>query len=531
MRQEQRSVSGEPVVITESLGGSPLSRAARAGQLPQWYRAVPRGAEWHSYVSEVAASVPPTWYDALSPAFRAEGAALDRIQRSAGGKGIVVTTGQQPGMFGGALMTFVKAIAARALADTIEQTTGTPVAPVFWAATDDADFDEASVVSVALDGGARELRITERSVAGTPMARVPLAGRELDALAVALREACGSAAHPSYLEMALDAYRDGATVGDAYVALMRGVLQPLGIAVLDASHPAVLDAARSTLERAARNATSVADVVRRRNEDIVAAGLTPQVEEVADLSLVFANSDGTKRRLTLDEAPAARDATLSATVLVRPAMERAILPTAAYLGGPGEVAYFAQVNAVAEALGIPQPLVVPRWSTTILEPRIQRILDDFGADVSMLADPHALDGRIARQLMPPDVARALAEAREHAAHDADALRRSSRELMPAAAVDGMAKAIGHRLDRMERRLLAAVKRRETDAMRRIATARGSLFPHGVRQERKLSFIPFLARYGAPLVEQMLEAARAHARAIVAGTPSMTPPPASAPARV
>ena len=524
-------MSGEPIVITEPLGGSPLSRAARAGQLPQWYRIIPRGTDWRAYVSDVRASVPANWYDELAPAFRAEGAALERIRKSAGGKGIVVTTGQQPGMFGGALMTLVKAIAARALADVIEEATGTPVAPVFWAATDDADFDEASVVSVALDGGAKELRLTARSSAGTPMSRVPMSGTEVDALAVFLREAAGSVAHPSYLEMALDAYRDGATVGDAYVSLMRGILQPLGIAVLDASHPAVSSAGRGILERAAREAVSLAEIVRVRGDEIRAAGFTPQVEEVANLSLVFANSDGTKRRLTIDEAPSSRDAALSATVLVRPALERAILPTAAYVGGPGEVAYFAQVNAVAEALGIPTPLVVPRWSTTIVEPRIQRMLDELGADPSMFADPHALEGRVAREHLPGDVARAIAEARAHAVHDADALRRASVELMPPAAIEGMARTIEHRIARLERRLLAAVKRRETDAMRRIATARGSLFPHGVRQERKLSFIPFLARYGAPLLEQMLEAAGAHARAIVAGTPSMTPPPASAPARV
>lgn len=524
-------MSGEPIVITESLGGSPLSRAARAGKLPQWYRTAPRAAEWRAYVSQVSASVPSNWYEALEPAIAADGAALDRIQKSAGGKGIVVTTGQQAGMFGGALMTLVKAIAARALADSIEQTTGTPVAPVFWAATDDADFDEASVVSVSVDGGAKELRLTTRPPAGTPMSRAPLSGNEVDALAVFLREAAGSAAHPSYLDMALDAYRDGVTVGDAYVTLMRGILQPLGIAVFDSSHPTVTTAARGVLERAASDAVSLADVVHRRAEEIRAARYAPQVEEITDLSLVFANVDGTKRRLTINEAPSARDVALSATVLVRPAMERAMFPTAAYVGGPGEVAYFAQVNAVADALGIPTPLVVPRWSTTIVEPRIQRILDDLGADVSMLADPHALEGRVARQHMPPDVTRAIAEAREHASRDADALRHSSRDLMPAAAIDGTARTIEHRLDRLERRLLAAVKRRETDAMRQIATARGSLFPHGVRQERKLSFIPFLARYGPALLDQMLEAAQVHARGIVSGAPLMTPPPVSAPARV
>src|SRR5205085_999396 len=115
-----------------------------------------------------------------------------------------------------------------------------------------------------------------------------------------------------------------------------------------------------------------------------------------------------------------------------------------------EVAYFGQVNAVAEALGIPTPLVVPRWSTTIVEPRIQRMLKELGADVSMLADPHALENRVAREHMPADVARAIAEARQHASEDAEALRRASHELMPNAAIDGTARTIEHRIARLER---------------------------------------------------------------------------------
>ena len=65
-------------------------------------------------------------------------------------------------------MTLAKAITARALADTLEEITGAPVAPMFWAATDDADFDEAAAVSVALDDGAHELRLERRAPAGTP---------------------------------------------------------------------------------------------------------------------------------------------------------------------------------------------------------------------------------------------------------------------------------------------------------------------------------------------------------------------------
>jgi bacillithiol biosynthesis cysteine-adding enzyme BshC len=522
-------MAAEPVVVTESLGGSALSRAARAGQLGQWYPRAPRGAEWTEHVARVRASVSPTWYRDLAPAFAAKGAAAERLAR-AGERGIVVTTGQQAGLFGGPIMTLAKALTARALADALQEATGVPVAPVFWAPTDDADFDEAATVSVALDSGAGELRLEHRAPTGTPMARVPLDAREITAAGAVLRDGCGSCSHSSYLTGVLDAFHGGATMGDAYVAWMRELLGPLEIAVLDASHPAVTRAQAPLLRRAARDSRHVADALSRRGVEITAAGFSPQVQEVEGLSLVFIHDGGIKRRLPLREAATlgatAGDETLTSTVLVRPVVERTILPTAAYLGGPGEVAYFAQVSAVATALDAPVPLVLPRWSVTIIEPRIRRILDEFGVDASALADPHALEGRMARERLPTDVVAAQAALRRDLGAGLDALQRSGAGV-PDAVIDGLRRSIEHRLQRLDRRILAGAKRRETDVMRAIATARAALFPNGARQERKLAYVPFLARYGPVLMDQMLQAARVHTRALISGGPALaTPAPAA-----
>lgn len=520
------------VIRTESLGGSPLSRAARAGKLGEWYRPTPRGDAWRSYADEVRRSVSANWYEDLAPAIAASGVAAERIARSAGGRGIVVTSGQQPGLFGGPLYSFVKALSARALADQLERVLGIPVAPVFWAATDDADFAEAAVVTVALEGGPRELSLPARAPAGTPMARAPMPTEDVEPLVEALREASGSAPHSQFLNDAIRCSCEGRTVGGGYVAFMRAVLEPLGIAVLDASHPAVTHAGRDVLLRAARDAASIATAVHRRSDAIAAAGFTPQVDEVAGLSLVFTQSNGVKRRLPLQEAASVQsEAALSPTVLLRPVLERAILPTAAYLGGPGEIAYFAQVSAVAEALAIATPLVLPRWSTTIIEPRVQKILDELGLTVEDLADPHAADTQVARRGMPPAVENALRGLREDITAAIERLRRANDGLVADPVIQGLQHSLSHRLDRTDRRFVAAVKRRDADAMRRIATARGLLFPFGDRQERKLSFVPFLARYGESLIEQMLTAAEAHARALVMGMPAMTATAPSAPASV
>jgi uncharacterized protein YllA (UPF0747 family) len=239
------------IVRTESLGGSKLSRAARDGQLREWYVPVPSDrAAWAEYGARVRDTVNADWLDKLRDAIAPAGRAASRLERSAGGRGLVVTTGQQPGLFGGPLMSLVKAISARALADTLQDLLGIPVAPVFWAATDDADFDEAAVVSVALDGGARELALEPTAPAGTPMSRVPI-GEDVVALSEYLREASGSAPHASFLDAAIAAYHPGTTVGDAYLALLRQLLEPLEIAVLDASHPEVIRRASPLLRKAA----------------------------------------------------------------------------------------------------------------------------------------------------------------------------------------------------------------------------------------------------------------------------------------
>ncbi|MEP7345853.1 MAG: bacillithiol biosynthesis BshC, partial [Gemmatimonadaceae bacterium] len=133
-------------IVSESLGGGPLARAGMNGTAPSgWYLQAPRSVEeWRARVQAVQASVPSGWLDALHPALEPSGVAAERLTRVSREGGVVVTSGQQPGLFGGPIYTWSKALTIRALADQIENDTGIPVAPIFWAATDDSDFAEAS---------------------------------------------------------------------------------------------------------------------------------------------------------------------------------------------------------------------------------------------------------------------------------------------------------------------------------------------------------------------------------------------------
>src|SRR5437867_4131847 len=182
-------------VITEPLGGSALSQAVQARRLPHdiqlWSPS--SSDEWREHAARVRGTADSGWLEILRPALAARGAAAERLERAAGGRGLVVTTGQQTGLFGGPLYTLAKALTAIALADALEEQIGIPVAPVFWAATDDADFLEASVTYAADADGLHELKLENRPPPGTPMALTPLG--DVTPLLEHLRKTCGSAAH------------------------------------------------------------------------------------------------------------------------------------------------------------------------------------------------------------------------------------------------------------------------------------------------------------------------------------------------
>jgi uncharacterized protein YllA (UPF0747 family) len=510
-------------VVSEPIEGGALTELALSGAAPvDWYPPVPRGAAgWLARADEVRdAFGGRAWLGALEPALAAGGAAAERLERCAERQGVVVTTGQEPGLFGGPIYTWSKALSALVLADAVEAATGVATAPVFWAATDDTDFAEANWTQVAVHGGVDTLRLSRGVPEATPMSRVPL-GDEVLALFDRLARGAGSVVYPDALERAREAYQPGRTVGDAYVALLRGMLEPLGIAVLDASHPATRAAARPILARALREASAIEGALAAREEALEARGLAPQVAGVPGLSLVFLDAPAGKRRVPLAEAAAAAEAAgvdaLSPNVLLRPVVERAVLPTVGYMAGPGELAYFAQVSAVAAAVGAAQPLAVPRWSGTIVERRVVRVVERLGLTLDALRDPHAAERRIARAALPEPISRAVTEARSAIDKLAEQLLAAGgdhgRPLVPPAVVEGARRGLARRLDRLERRYLAAVKRHEVETMTDLRTAQAAMFPNGKRQERALNFLPFLARYGPAVVDEMRRLAAEHAVAV------------------
>ena len=507
-----------PRVVTQPLTGNPLAAAAIAGTAPAgWYEPQPRDTNaWRQRLESVRSGFASDWLARLAPAIQASGKAKERLDSVAGGRGVLVTTGQQPGLFGGPIYTLSKALSALALANSLQERTGVPVAPMFWAATDDTDFKEASSTVVAIPGGAQLLRIDHAQPLGQPMSAMPLG--DVSAQLEALARAAGSTIDRAPIELLERFYTPDATIGSSYVEFLRALFAPLGIAVIDASHVATRAAAKPVLRAALEKAGEIASAVAERSREIEAAGFASQVQDVSGLSLVFSAASGGRKRVPIKAARKHTDSDdLGPNVLLRPIVERAILPTGTYIGGPAEIAYFAQILPIADTLGVARPSIVPRWSCVIIEPHVEKILEKLKLLPEDLRDPHEAEARVARSRLPKRVLEELSSTRAVVDERLDALADAiEKEGAPigAAVTGGLRANLMRRLDRFERRLISAAKKLHADAMQDIGTARGSLYPLGKPQERSLNFVPLLARYGPELRDEMLAHAGDHARQLL-----------------
>jgi len=197
----------------------------------------------------------------------------------------------------------------------------------------------------------------------------------------------------------------------------------------------------------------------------------------------------------------------SPNVALRPVVQDTLFPTLAYVAGPGELAYFAQLRPLYAAFEVPMPVIVPRATLSLLEPRITQLLTRFRLGLhDLTAEPEQLASRILRAQLPPDLEATLAAARQ----GVDEIFRRIGDAV--AAVDPTLKATagqagGHikgHLDQLAKKAVQALKRREADTGQQLQRLREALMPGGKLQERVYPSLPYLAKYGFALVRTLRE---------------------------
>lgn len=483
---------------------------------------------------------------ALAPS-PARDAHLDALARGAA----AVVTGQQVGLFLGPLYTIYKAASAIAAARALAERSGAPVVPVFWLQTEDHDLPEIASCGVPGRAACEAIAVPVDPANRRSVAHHRLPGEVagcLDAIEELLGDGACARAH---LERLRRHYRPGAPWAGAFAGVLAELFAPEGLIVLDPREPALAAAAAPVHARAIEHAEPIAAALIAHGRELERAGrpIPVHVRPGAPLSFFhpggaegprvrlapagddrFAEvggdrgggGDGGDRvhgRAALLAALGADPMRFSTSALLRPIVQDALLPTAAYVGGPGEVAYLAQLPPLYRAFDRAPPLVVPRARFRLVDARARRLLDRLGLAPADAARPEPeLLARLRRPGPGPgdaaDVARRLLDPFT-ATHGALAV-----EL--AGAGPAIAKALARTRASVERavgRLAAKVERaalyEDAALVEAVRALRARLAPGGAPQERVLGLPGPAAAFGdRALIERVLAALRPAGPALV-----------------
>jgi bacillithiol biosynthesis cysteine-adding enzyme BshC len=494
-------------------------------KVQQFYPSSPYSSEWQTplrrhYDPERRVRVS----DILERQNRAWGASektILNIARLRGGASAALT-GQQVGLFGGPLFALYKALSAVKLA---EQATaaGVDCVPVFWLATNDHDLAEVNHTNFPGPGGTPQL-VTAPSygVEDAPVGTIQF-GDEITGVVEAAAELLGDS---PVTEMLRESYRAGENFGSAFARLFARLFANWGVILLDPCDPELQAIAGPIYKAAIERAAEIDDALFERGKALERAGYHQQVKVTPSSTLLFTLHEGARipvhrrvngqsmdflvgdRKLTQAELLgqiAAAPHQFSPNVLLRPIVQDYLLPTQVYTGGTAEVAYFAQVAVVYERfLGQVTP-ILPRFSATLAEAKVQGLLERYDLSLTdVFAGEEALREKIASRILPPELQSAFDRAGANLEQSLAAIRKALVQLDKtlAEAADNAGSKMQHQLESLRGRAARAELRQTEIVGRHAQMLSASLYPNKTLQEREIAGVAYLARHGTDLLREL-----------------------------
>lgn len=527
---EVPTVQNHPITVVPGSQKLFLDFCAGSEQARSFYRTVQWGASWHE-----RPLVPAHWAELVT--LMAEqnpgpetAAQVEAMRRGAG----TVLTGQQVGLFGGPLYTPLKAATAVARAHQATAA-GHPHVGIFWLATDDHDF--AEIDHVVFPAG-REL-VKLQYTPATPLAAArPVGAIEIDAGIEPLLDEAYRLLGDSFAFDALNQnYKPGRTFAQAFGGFYSQVFAGTGLLLVDAAHSAFRRLGAPVLRAALERADELHAALEERNRELTAAGYHTQVLVGAQSSLLFLIDSKTQARVALKRiAPTAAEPgglwqagrqlfstgelvgilesepeRISPSALLRPVFQDFLFSTSQIIGGPAELAYFAQNAVLYERILGRQTQPATRFSATLVEPAIGDLLVKHKLKPEQLftTTEDALAQQLAEHAMPAEGRMKIKAAGQALEAELDAVVSwlEARDEGLGRSVRTSASKMRYQMSRIRRMAAGYELQREAALGRAAKMLTTALHPQGMLQERVHGAAYYFAKYGFELAATLVELAQ------------------------
>ncbi|MBK7993080.1 MAG: bacillithiol biosynthesis cysteine-adding enzyme BshC [Blastocatellia bacterium] len=431
---------------------------------------------------------------------------------------VAVITGQQAGLFSGPLFTIYKALTAIKLATELSKE-GQKAIPIFWIASEDHDYKEVSHFKVINRDG--QLTTISHQAQGeldlTPVGNLRISEEVIENINSLLSSLPQSEFIDELIKDLKDSYSANLGFAEGFARLLAKIFANYGVVLLDAQDKNLKPIASPIFETVLHKSKEIAQSLVNRSQILEKSGYHAQVHTSLDMVPLFLLENNHRLALRQQDEQFSlkhssqtytsnqlldklhNDPTLfSPSVLLRPIVQDYLLPTVAYIGGPAEVAYFAQISAIYPLFPVEFPVIIPRAGFTIIPNRENNLLKKWELNFTdLFAGLEHTKHQVIEHLLDKNTISTFDETELLINQQLDKLSDNLLKVDPtlAEALKGGREKIFYQLHHLKTRFINTNAKREETLVRQIEKLFTLLYPNKNLQERELNIYYFLARYG------------------------------------
>lgn len=440
----------------------------------------------------------------------------------------VVIAGQQAGLLTGPLYTIHKVISILQLAKEKEESLGVKVVPVFWIAGEDHDMDEINHTFVAKNKKMKKTIFYDRNPKKASASESELSVEDCRSW---IEEIFKTYPETNFTKDVLKfvdaALKKSNTYVDFFAHLITKIFANSGLILVDSHHPELRKLEIPFFKRIISKYKEVQEGLRNQQEVIKELGYKPIIETKSHAVHIFMEIDNERVLLEehqgkfvgkdgahsfsyeeLMEEMERNPARFSNNVVTRPLMQEYVFPTLAFIGGPGELAYWSELQQVFHTVGFQMPPVVPRLTITYVERDIATDLfdlqlresDPFLNDVDKLRE-NWLSNRVEEPIDDH-----FEKAKKEIADIHISLQQFVKKIEPGlGAFAGKNELkINEQIELLERMLKRNVEKKYEVQLNKFRRIQFALRPLGAPQERVWNVCYYLNQFGLDFVDRVME---------------------------
>jgi bacillithiol biosynthesis cysteine-adding enzyme BshC len=450
---------------------------------------------------------------------------LDRLQHPTS---VMVITGQQLGLFASPLYTVYKALTAIKLCEKLNNSfPELSFIPVFWMESEDHDFAEVNHI------GLWDQELNPRKVVyqSRNLGKSPVRYYQLDTAISPLLEEIKTCLLPTEFSAALwlflaDTYRAGRNWVEASGLFLKYLLAERGLLFFQPGTDLIKEISIPFFNRLLQRSAEVNKRFAVTSAELEVSGYRNQVPVVAGKTFIhfendarqrdhlYYNSDNfylkdAARKLSLSEVQkfiTRFPAKVSSSVISRPLLQSWLLPAAVYVAGPAEIAYWAQLGGLFADLELTRPVVYPRITATLVEPKIARFMEKHQPDIENIilrkADfIHDYFKRLSQASGGGNPVQGIGNSFKE---KENIIRQYLQQLDPTlvAVGDKVFERIKSQIDFLQDKIIKSTEQKENLLTVHLAQVHQAILPEQQLQERYISILYYLNKFGPAVLEKI-----------------------------